>query len=55
MCTGSGNEGGSTMNEMGKALLQHIYGLVVIVAFVFMASTAGVLIGKYIKWLWSAL
>jgi hypothetical protein len=43
------------MNEMGKALLQHIYGLVVIVAFVFMVSTAGVLIGKYIKWLWSAL
>ena len=43
------------MNEMGKALVLHIYGLVVIVAFVFMASTAGVLIGKYVKWLWSVL
>lgn len=43
------------MNEMGKEILQHIYGLVVIVAFVCMASTAGVLIAKYIKWLWSVL
>ena len=43
------------MNEMGKALLQHIYGLVAIVAFVFTATTAGVLIGKYVKWLWSVL
>lgn len=43
------------MNEMGKELLQHIYSLVVIVAFVFMASTSGVLIAKYIKWLWSVL
>lgn len=43
------------MNEMGKALLQHIYGLVVIVVFVAGASTAGVLIGKYIKWLWGVL
>jgi hypothetical protein len=43
------------MNEIGKELLQHIYGLVVIVAFVFMASTSGVLIGKYVKWLWSVL
>jgi len=43
------------MKEMGKEILQHIYGLVVIVTFVFMASTAGVLIGKYVKWLWSVL
>ena len=43
------------MKEMGKALVLHIYGLVVIVAFVFMASTAGVLIAKYAKWLWSVL
>jgi hypothetical protein len=43
------------MNEMGKEILQHIYGLVVIVCFVFMASTAGVLIAKYVKWLWSVL
>ena len=43
------------MSEMGKALLQHIYGLVAIVACVFVITTAGVLIGKYMKWLWSVL
>ena len=43
------------MNEMGKELLQRFYGLVVIVAFVCMANTAGVLIAKYVKWLWSVL
>jgi hypothetical protein len=43
------------MNEMGKAWVLHFYGLAVIISFVFFASTAGVLIAKYIKWLWSVL
>jgi hypothetical protein len=41
--------------EMREALVIHIYNTAIIISFVFFTSTAGVLIAKYIKWLWSVL
>ena len=43
------------MKEELRALWWHVYGIIVIATFIFCATTVGVLIAKYIKWLWSVL
>jgi UPF0716 family protein affecting phage T7 exclusion len=43
------------MKEELKALWLNVYGIIEIAIFVFLATTAGVLIAKYVKWLWSVL
>jgi hypothetical protein len=43
------------MKEELRALWLNVYGIIEIAIFVVLGTTAGVLIAKYVKWLWGVL